>query len=284
MGLFDKLLGSKHSQEAAKAATERLIAAIKERSATPFARTRLTPAATSPTESKVGGMPYTPEGFVWPTDGTEGFEERPLAFLAQVNFAELPPLEGFPREGIAQFYISDGEHYGLDFEQPTRQRGFRVVFHERTDAPNAEPGVKPAPLLPAVGGEFRMTFEAATMAMTVSDYRFDKVLLEAYNAAFPSKRVSSVERIPDERLDQLCERLETTGHRVGGYPAFAQLDPREYHAELKGHTTLLLQIDSAQDGEHPIRWGDGGSCAFLARPEDLAKRDFGNVLYYWDCN
>lgn len=280
MGLFDKLLGGKRPRASA---AERLAEAIGARSAAPFAEARLTPAATGPAESKVGGAPYAPAGFEWPTDLTEGFEARPLAFLAQLNFEEMPPLEGFPQRGILQFYISDGEHYGMDFEQPARQRGFRVVFHENADAPSAGPSAEPGALLP-VRGEFRMTFEAGRMPVTASDYRFDKYLLEAYNETFPGSRAESVERIPDERLEGLYERLECPGHRAGGYPSFTQLDPREYHAELKGHTTLLLQLASAEDGECSVRWGEGGTCVFLARPEDVAKGDFSNVLYHWDGN
>ena len=282
MGLFDKLLGGKRPKDAAGSATERLTEAIRARSAAPYAKARLTPAATLPTESKLGGRPYTPAGFAWPTDLTEGFEERPLAFLGQVNFEELPPLEGFPRRGIVQFYISDGEHYGLDFERPNRQRGFRVVYHKDTEAPQADPGVEPGALLP-VRGEFRLTFEAGVMPVTVSDYRFDKILLEAYNEAFPGERVGSVAGIPDERLARVDELLELPGHRVGGYPAFAQLDPRDYHAELQGHTALLLQIASEGEGEQAARWGDGGSCAFLIPPEKLAAGNFSDVLYHWEC-
>ena len=59
-------------------------------------------------ESKVGGMPYLPAGTVYPTapDG------RPLYFLAQLNFADMPRLEPFPERGILQFYIYDDDLYG----------------------------------------------------------------------------------------------------------------------------------------------------------------------------
>lgn len=283
MGLLDKIIGGKRARQAAEATTERLIDAISAKSMLPFVEITQTLAATLPTDSKIGGSPYTPVGFDWPLDQTEGFEPRPLAFLAQLNFSEMPFLEGFPRKGILQFYISDGEHYGLDFEQPNRQRGFRLVFHEDTKAPHSTPNVTPARLLP-VTGEFRLSFKPGMMPATVSDYHFDNILLEAYNEAFPSNRVTSVDRIPDERLDRLYERLEFPYHRTGGYPTFTQLDPREYHPELKGHTTLLLQIASTETEGGAIRWGDSGTCTFLIQPEALVKQDFSNVLYYWDCN
>lgn len=30
------------------------------------------------------------------------------------------------------------------------------------------------------------------------------------------------------------------------------------------------------------RWGSGGIGNFYIRPEDLARRDFSKVMYYWD--
>lgn len=60
-------------------------------------------------------------------------EERkllPLRFLAQVNFSEMPALEGFPKKGILQFYIAGENAHGLNFENPEEQKGFRVIYHE----------------------------------------------------------------------------------------------------------------------------------------------------------
>lgn len=282
MGLFDKLFGNKPSRDTGKVATERLIETIIQKTSTPFVKVKLTPGETGPLESKIGGMPYMPEGFEYPLDVTEGGNGRPLAFLAQLNFGEIPPLEGFPREGILQFYISDSENYGLNFEEPNQQKGFRVIFHKQVGNPATNNEVSPSALLP-VKGEFRLSFEPGIMPITCSDFRFDKYLLEAYNEAFPSAQVPSVDRIPEERLDNIYDRLEAPGHRIGGYPDFVQIDPREYHRPCQEHTTLLFQITSMEEENCSIRWGDDGTCTFLIRPEDLAKEDFSNVIYNWDC-
>ncbi len=80
---------------------------------------------TAPWRSKVGGLPYLPNGHEWPKneDGT------PLFFLAQINFQEIPPLKPFPTKGIVQFYIGDDDLYGMDFDDGEHQGGFRVLFH-----------------------------------------------------------------------------------------------------------------------------------------------------------
>ena len=60
-------------------------------------------------KSKFGGLPYLPKSFSYPksSNGTH------LHLLAQINFAEVPHLEPFPRQGILQFYIGGDELYGL---------------------------------------------------------------------------------------------------------------------------------------------------------------------------
>ena len=216
-------------------------------------------------------------------------EKMPLRFLAQLNFSEMPPLEGFPTKGILQFYISGEGSYGLNFEDRVGQHGFRVIYHEEvmedesallstlpTDAVDWEDAFP-------VEDELRLTFEKSTMPVMAGDYRFDKILLEAYNEVHADSPVPSLDRIPEDNLDDVYDRLETGGHRVGGYPIFTQLDPREYHEDLKGHTVLLFQLDSEDCDDYSILWGDSGVCNFFIRPEDLAKRDFSKVLYNWDC-
>lgn len=59
--------------------------------------------ATAPWDSKVGGVPYRPLDMQWPADPAG----RPLHFLAQINFAQLPHLPGFPDAGIIQFFVGE---------------------------------------------------------------------------------------------------------------------------------------------------------------------------------
>ena len=64
-----------------------------------------------------------------------------------------------------------------------------------------------------------------------------------------------------------------------GYPNFTQDDPRGYN-EINEHI-LLLQIDS--DDDNDIMWGDCGIANFFIHPDDLAKQDFSQLVYNWDC-
>ena len=228
-----------------------------------------------------GGQPDAPEA----GEETGAREKKPLRFLGQLNFAEMPALEGFPREGILQFYISGDDAYGLNFENRADQRGFRVIYHERVTEDvsallAALPEQKESDSFP-VSGERKLTFEKDSMPMTLWDFRFEKLLLQIYNQTHPDATVPNLDRVDESVLDDVYAHSELEGHRVGGYPSFMQLDPREYDQNFQEHTVLLFQLDS--DDEDGIMWGDSGVCNFFIRPGDLAKRDFSGVLYNWDC-
>lgn len=53
------------------------------------------------TDSKFGGIYYLPQGERIPLCP----EGEPMRFLAQINFARMPHLEGFPRSGLLQFFL-----------------------------------------------------------------------------------------------------------------------------------------------------------------------------------
>ncbi|MDX2072682.1 MAG: YwqG family protein, partial [Haliscomenobacter sp.] len=89
---------------------------------------RIKPSAQAPIylwQSKIGGKPYWPKDMAYP----KSVQGELLFFLAQFNFAEIPHLEGFPTQGILQFFIAADGMYGLDFDRPQAQNGFRVVYH-----------------------------------------------------------------------------------------------------------------------------------------------------------
>lgn len=63
-----------------------------------------------PWQSYLGGLiPYWPADFIYPRDEMGS----PLAFLLQLNFADMPPLPDFPTEGLLQLFIEseNGQFY-----------------------------------------------------------------------------------------------------------------------------------------------------------------------------
>ena len=237
----------------------------------PFVRVTLSKEAVEATSSKVGGYPYFLKGAGYPVNK----DGRPLHLLAQINFAEVARFsDDFPESGILQFFI-DGydDVIGLDFEDQTRQEGFRVIYHERIEPDESKriqdfsflEGDEEELYLPFLPHEeYKMHFEKGEAPVSISDFRieqenleFDEALWEAYEEAYPSQ-----------------------GHKIGGYPHFTQNDPRE-DERLQDKLLLLFQLDS--DEEHDIMWGDVGVGNFFISKEELRRRDFSGVLYNWDC-
>lgn len=234
------------------------------------------------TDSKIGGIPYMPVDFKYPLDEREEYKGKPLAFLAQINFEQLPSLEGFPKYGILQFFVGTDYMYGLDLQNLTKQSGFRVIYH-----PEIKDVDKLLTSLPVTienepdfpfGQELKMGFTPETSMMGWQDFRYETDLLQAYQKQFPT--IETYEDIPVEIRDKMEQLCNAEGSRIGGYPLFTQSDPRSSE-EYADYTILLFQLDS--DSELGVNWGDDGVCNFFITPHQLKECDFTKVLYHWDC-
>ncbi|MFB9992679.1 DUF1963 domain-containing protein [Deinococcus oregonensis] len=245
----------------------------------PAVELRLTAQQTTPWNSKVGGIPYLPCADTWPTDATG----TPLAFLAQLNFAELPPLPGFPEEGILQFFIGTDDLHGAPGElEPPTQETYRVRYHAQVtpnpDALNLTPPACPPqadlPLPFPPGLDARLTGTLTEHPMSATDRLFSETVGIDFFSEAPS---SDPDLMLGEYLEQQYRQTTELGHQLGGYPCFTQQDPRD---PAQPHL-LLFQLDS--DWAHQILWGDSGIANFFIHPDDLARRDFSRVSYHWDC-
>ncbi|MBQ6565500.1 MAG: DUF1963 domain-containing protein, partial [Treponema sp.] len=86
---------------------EQLVAELRRRTALPSLaiHARLADEPLSLTTSKFGGLPYWNPAEAYPV----GVDGRKLIMLAQLNMADIPPLEGFPSTGLLQFFIGGGD-------------------------------------------------------------------------------------------------------------------------------------------------------------------------------
>ncbi len=266
-----------------------------ENGAMPFVTATGHVGPTALLDSKLLGQPYLPKGFEYPRDPNG----KPLRLLAQINFADVPALEGYPDEGILQFYISDDpggydlvQVWGLQFymEEPydaqaqldlwKSQDYFRVVWHETVEE-NAGPSefdirFDPDGMMPA-DEEARLTFETGMSYPVPGDYRFARVFGKGdyeFFEQFGDKEESvAVRYISHITVDDIAW--------IGGYAFFTQGDPREIVPDEDW--LLLFELQSSMTEDQPsVMWGDVGIGAFFIRPEDLRNRDFSNVLYTWD--
>ncbi len=226
-------------------------------------------------QSKFGHYPCVPIDFEYPKDAVG----RYMYPLAQINCAELPLLEGYPTSGYLQFYISAFDDvYGMDFDAPRTQGGFRVLYFEDQDvekykadfsfldetmASDQLPVYKPHALRFALKNEY----------VGIGDVRYkenDQFSLDAIAEKYPD--------VKKQLEDISYDRFSCNGHKIGGYAFFTQEDPRCGNSDFKDYI-LLLQIDTDDE----IMWGDSGVANFFIHPADLANKDFSKVVYNWDC-
>lgn len=237
-------------------------------------------------DSKFGGCPYWPKGMDYPK-GTDG---ENLVLLAQINFDEFQPKDGLmPEGGMLQFYIANEDLYGMNFDDATKQDNFRVVYHESIDGSVSEEKVKALgvkantdltgddDLLPFYK-EFKLTFDEQMEAISIFDCNYDAALAKAVDSLFgETLEGSAFTYFEQPEYEYMTKDDCGWGHKMLGYPAFTQEDPRSEGDEFD---TLLLQVDS---DNNDIIWGDTGICNFFISEKALKDKDFSKVIYNWDC-
>lgn len=202
--------------------------------------------------TKLGGSPDLPPGTPWPS-----FEGRPMAFVTQINLAEVGPLDELgllPQAGILSFFCAPAD---------LGQSGsWHVSF---TDKDSALSRVEPPAELS------RHDF-----------YRALSVRGEP-ELTCPSWESSILERLglsQEERFayrDALESEDDSPRHRMLGHPDTIHRDLREAEPEL----CLLLQVDS--DEAAGMEWGDVGRLYFWIRADDLEGRLFARSRLDFQC-
>jgi uncharacterized protein YwqG len=290
LGIFLGLLGCDHpdntltASDAADDALPKLLgpfATAINATAKPMAHIELTDMLNDDVfASKVGGRAY------WPKDQSPPQTARGgrLFLLAQINFAQAPALADFPRQGLLQIFISSDNYFGANFsgklseEALAEQQNWRAVYWpELNDDPAAI-----APIAAAQAGDVapfeigsvqKMGFTPAKELITFGDVHLTKILGQSiYDLATATAKKENVDE--DNLVDEAADKLSGDGHKLGGYPAFAQEDPRAANSRK----ILLLQLDSIDK----LMWGDAGVANFFIEPEQLRAGDFSKLVYNWD--
>jgi uncharacterized protein YwqG len=78
--------------------------------------------------SRLGGLPNLPEGTDWPYGRDYQGNAVPLHFLAQIDCAELPPIDArLPTTGMLFFFARDDEEQVWGYESDPHDDG-RVIY------------------------------------------------------------------------------------------------------------------------------------------------------------
>ena len=254
--------------------------------------------------SKVGGRPDLPTNFSWFYYGGKSFdggtENRPLAFLAQINCEEASQHDKeslLPQNGILYFFYEMATMtWGFD---PQDKGSARVYYFpgdiselNRTDFPSdlADEYIIP---------EMPMTFSSKDELPDFEEFiewhdRFGgkKKFWNQYDAE-KSKIVEMLED-DDEAVSKLlgyanliqngmlldCE-LTTSGTNTGGPKGYTNVTTQQKANCTKWQ--LLFQLDSIQADGYEMLWGDGGRLYFYINTDDLTQLNFDNCWLILQC-
>lgn len=223
---------------------------------------------------RIGGPVWLAEGQEWPLSP----QGQPMEFLAQLDFAAMPALPGFPQSGVVQVFLpTDDDLMGMNHNDPaastvavlSRPNGVGMVRHDNLAAAEAQERVSPFIGETARREGVSLEPDALTMPIANEHWQVHHRLEGHYR------------REGFARWEALLDDLSTppNAHHVGGYPVFVQSDFRAA-GRRDDYDTCLLRLIS---DEH-LQWGDVGEANLLIRAEDLAAGDFSRVIFWWDCS
>ncbi|WJQ80349.1 YwqG family protein [Brevibacillus brevis] len=228
-----------------------------QKSAKSSIKLTLTKEAATVTDSKVGGKPWLPPQMPYPQDE----DGNNYLFLAQINWTQMPQLDGFPASGLTSFFVKEDDTFGL------MNQSFHVLhFKEVMDTQEIDPFQPEDPDVysPVLGGPYKVTGKLESQYVPHRDP-------QAVNYQIPTDENQVA-------YSKYWDLADASGSRIGGYPYFTQ----EY--VNRDGWEPLLQLDMEGDNyDYYVSWGDSGVGNFFIRREDLLRLDFSKVSYTWDC-
>jgi uncharacterized protein YwqG len=236
-------------------------------------------APLSPQETRIGGAPLAiGDDKTWPRNVHDG---SPKAHIVQINFADIPPIEGFPTRGILQIFSSletMDEISGSDLSTRWDPDPQTV---ELLEIPDELKTVKP------LSGDFSKRTLNEGLPLQFST---DMEVGNPYNWPHQENDLCYQNRLPEndevavimDDWEDRCVRIaEGYGdHWVGGHPRFVQVDFREDVPQLRHLDRVLFHMGC---DEH-INVGDSGEINVMINKDALQRRDFEKAYLFWDCS
>lgn len=229
--------------------------------------------------TRIGGLPDLPDVAMWPH-----FEGAPLAFLAQLDLAELAalhPESPLPKSGLLSFfYDSEGQPRG--YNESDRDH-WRILYFR-------DP-FQPALLEDYPEGLAEESRHPAAPVFVENGESLPDVLIDTLLEGHGPLKCAMIENM----FDQYQQFYEGAAHQILGFPYTIDGHPgRDCQLAAKGlpagpetdeddprvaeleagadQWRLLLQIDS--DGRAGMMWGHMGTLYFMIREADLAAGHF----------
>lgn len=238
-------------------------------------------------QSKIGGKPDLPESISWQKDS----EENSLAFVAQINFAEVAAFdteEVLPKTGILYFFY-DASQEACGFEMSEKEANKFSVLYFDGDLSTLKRTNYPKDLDKEARFSANLIEADSEISIPYSDFLYD---------TFESEDAEKLE----EAINDVSEE---SIHKMLGYSNNLQ-NPMEIECELIANGLdisdpevfeskkakklakntidwrLLLQVD-ATDGDVCMDWGGGGRIYFWIKKEDLLAKNFDKFWFSLQC-
>lgn len=249
------------------------------------------------TDSHLGGIPYLPRDSKYP----KGKNGQPLWLCAQINFAQMPHIDGFPTSGILQFFLSDSNfdpYFGLSNATKPIQDQWRVCYYTEIDESITEEECKAK--MPISWDEANTNNMGQPVALdripnipmkinflpikqekiNCEDYRFKNLFVNALAEYYPTEDIDSllceITYGNSKESEDIYSQVVIGGCKVGGYPLYPY-DGDFRENKYSEWDTLLFQLDDDDTQNLDME----GTLNFVIRSEDLKKRDFSQVLAHY---
>lgn len=255
--------------------------------------------------TKFGGRPDVPADFKWAYyEGRDYLDEtpknRPLSFIAQFDLSEIAGYDTdnlLPKTGLLSFfYDCDTMPWGFD---PKDKGGARVYYFEDISA--LSPAEFPDDLeedfrFPEIGITARSEksyqdfedFVVQREKMAMEWDRFDEVLesmgIEDPDDLDDSSKLLGWADVIQGNMTRECELVARRGYYLGsGWDEVTPRDRQETEQWANRDWLLLFQLDTVENGDFELMFGDCGRIYFYIHRDDLAARNFDNVWLILQC-
>ncbi len=224
-------------------------------------------------QSRIGGFPDLPESVTWPLHRSG----KPLAFLAQINFSDIPPgsrLPDFPSQGMLYFFSVYG-WMGEDEVEPDLPSGkpapdwTQILYTPDASTSGLKPTKPPAEVnsFPIASVEFHglPSLPTDTREPVFGEQKWSGEAKEKYNSLQETFSAAITQKLGNPPK-----------HQLGG---FADYEQEFVKAVAKEKLQLLFHLAS----DFNMSCGDDGYLYFWIKPEDLRRCDFSQVLVDYQC-
>lgn len=247
-----------------------------------------------PGKTRFWGRPDVPPDFNWPV-----FEEKdcdgvvktvPLTFLAQFNCEELVPYDAehlLPDHGLLSFfYDTDGQPWGFD---PDDAGGARVFWFE--DSSVLREADYPADMkedikLPAFHIEMEQKNSFPDWEDFSEIYSCDEEEFELLQTETEEEEQTKLLGWPDIIQDSMaveCELIAKGYYLGGSWENIPKTVWQQAKATALDKWYLLFQLDTMEESDFSMTFGDCGRIYFYIPREDLLERRFEHVWAILQC-